>query len=103
MGVLIDLCWRLFEALCVMPAKTFLCFIPYLLLFRMFAGSWTINYSSFTETAKAAAAKEWEFVKMDVKDLLTPAWVTMDRQRAEYLRRVARAEHRVEKVTIECG
>lgn len=49
-------------------------------------------------TAKTIASREWQLVKHDIEEFVTPAWVNQEKQRAEYLRRVARAERRMGRV-----
>ncbi len=49
--------------------------------------------------AKEMAAKEWQLVKHDIEEFVTPAWVNQGKQRAEYLTRVAHAERRMGRVS----
>lgn len=49
--------------------------------------------------AKEIAAREWQLVKHDIEEFVTPAWVNQEKQRAEYLTRVARAERRMGRVS----
>lgn len=53
---------------------------------------------SMKNTVKAFAAHEWQLVKHDIEEFVTPVWVNQERQRAEYLSRVARAERRMGRV-----
>lgn len=52
-----------------------------------------------TNAAKEIAAREWQLVKHDIEEFVTPAWVNQENQRAEYLSRVARAERRMGRVS----
>lgn len=48
--------------------------------------------------AKTLPVREWELAKHDLEEALTPAWLGVDQQRAEYLTRIARAERRMGRV-----
>lgn len=49
--------------------------------------------------AKEIAAREWQLVKRDIEEFVTPTWVNQEKQRAEYLTRVAHAERRMGRVS----
>lgn len=53
-------------------------------------------------TVKMIASREWQLVKHDIEEFVTPAWVNQEKQRAEYLSRIARAERRMGRVRHAC-
>lgn len=51
-------------------------------------------------TVETIASREWQLIKHDIEEFVTPAWVNQEKQRAEYLSRVARAERRMGRVRL---
>eukprot|EP00752_Nemacystus_decipiens_P010357 g9227.t1 len=54
--------------------------------------------AKMTSTVKTIASQEWQLIKHDVEEFMTPAWVNQGKQRTEYLSRVARAERRMGRI-----
>lgn len=64
----------------------------------------TLGWTAFrlTKTATTIASREWQLIKHDIEEFVTPAWVSQEKQRAEYLTRIARAERRMGRVRHVC-
>ena len=60
--------------------------------------AWTS--SRLKNTVETIASREWQLIKHDIEEFVTPAWVNQEKQRAEYLSRVARAERRMGRVRL---
>ncbi|CAN0413929.1 unnamed protein product [Ectocarpus sp. 12 AP-2014] len=56
------------------------------------------RFARMKDTVKTFVAHEWQLVKHDIEEFVTPVWVNQERQRAEYLSRVARAERRMGRI-----